>query len=205
MSTVTGGPPQIIEVQVPSGPPGPPGPPGPAGASTLTDLTDVTGTPGAGKGPVDDGTATFPLTRVVTQEDLDAILAAVAAVEWHDLELLSGCVNYGQGWAPMRYRLTLNNVVHLEGLITKDPPFRESDAPLPIAVLPVECWPGLSLLYSVPSSGQNPARIDIQADGTIVFQGSITGTAESAFLSLCGINFSVGGTSPLAARARAAL
>jgi hypothetical protein len=64
-------------------------------------------------------------------------------------------------------------------------------------VLPAECSPGLSLIYTAPSSGQNPARIDIQADGTIVFQGSITGTAESEFLSLSGINYSVGGESTI--------
>lgn len=169
---------------------------GGAGASSLTDLTDVTGDPGAGKGPVGntDGTE-FPLTRLVTQEDLEAILAAVAAVEFHDLELQNGCVNAGLGWPPLRYRLTLNNAVFLEGVITRDPPFSESMAGLVIATVPVEARPGFSLMFSAPSSGQNPARVDVQANGDIVFQGFLAGTAVSGYLSLCGINYSVGGPS----------
>jgi len=49
-------------------------PPTGGGASSLLDLTDVTGDPGAGKSPVDDGTATFELTHVASQEYVDAAI-----------------------------------------------------------------------------------------------------------------------------------
>jgi len=167
---------------------------GPGGPTSLTDLTDVTGTPGPGLGPVGDPGGEFPLTRIITEEDLDEILAGVAAVEWHDLDLLSGCSNYGQGFSPLRYRLALNNSVYLEGLITKDPHFQDSDVPLALAVLPPEARPGLSLMFTVPSDSEYPARVDVQSDGTIVLQGAISGHVpfDSAFLSLCGLVFSVG-------------
>jgi len=45
------------------------------GDSSLTDLTDVTGTPGAGKAPVDDGTSTFELTHVASQEYVDQAIS----------------------------------------------------------------------------------------------------------------------------------
>src|SRR5262252_417839 len=92
-ATVTGGPPQIIEVQIPGGPPGPPGPQGPPGASTLTGLTDVTGAQAPGLSPVGDQTGAtqeFPLTRVVTQTDLDSLLTLIAEVKWYDLTLENG-------------------------------------------------------------------------------------------------------------------
>jgi len=85
MTSVTGGPPQIIEVQIPGGPPGPPGPAGPPGASSLTDLTDVTGTLGPGKAPVADHTGqTFPLTEVATQAYVDQEVNDALA-RWADL------------------------------------------------------------------------------------------------------------------------
>ena len=50
----------------------------------------------------------------------------VAAVNWVYLEPLNGFENlpnlFGDNWAPLRYRLTLNNIVHLEGLVK--PPTR---------------------------------------------------------------------------------
>jgi len=81
--TSQGGPPQIIEVQIPNGPPGPPGPPGPT-TTSLLDLTDVTGQPGAGKSPVDDGTSNFELTHVASQEYVDQAIADANA-RWANL------------------------------------------------------------------------------------------------------------------------
>src|SRR5262245_44002215 len=111
---------------------GPPGPPGPAGASTLSEMSDVTGDPAAGRSPVNDGSADSPWTRVTTQEDIDAILTQVSAVEWHDLALLSGFTNQGGGYPPARYRHTLNNIVFLEGRIRHVPALTVSNIGLPI-------------------------------------------------------------------------
>jgi len=208
-ATVTGGPPQIIEVQIPGGPPGPPGPQGPPGASTLTGLTDVTGAQAPGLSPVGDQTGAtqeFPLTRVVTQTDLDSLLTLIAEVKWYDLTLENGFANPADDAAPGRARLTTNNLVFLEGVLYRDPPLRPSDAGITIATLPADCSPGKGLVFMAPSTGQNPARVDVYADGRIVFQGFFFGTAEANVISLCGINYSVDTTpNPVAEMIRAML
>lgn len=170
------------------------------GATTLTDLTDVSGSTGPNKSPVGDPTGSlFTLTEVPTQADLDAILAGVAAVEWHDLELRNGFSTYpgqpdqdGIVWAPARYRLTLNNVVHLEGVVIHDTLLSDADAPLVIAQLPPECSPGLGLWFDCPTHVQYLARVDVYGDGTLVFRGTFGAEGDIQYLSLSGINFSVG-------------
>jgi hypothetical protein len=189
---------------------GPPGPPGPPGASTLTDLTDVTGAGGAGTSPVDDGTSTFPLTRVTTQDDLTQILTSVAEVDWRPIAYAAGWQDYGQDdHAPGRCRLTLNNVVHLEGLVQY--PARQltsSDAGTKIGGLDQDCLPGarLSFICLGGVAGdelQQVARIDVAADGSIVFQGFVVdlGGAAASTFSLTSISFSVGAASAVVASA----
>jgi hypothetical protein len=169
------------------------------GATTLTDLTDVTGTAGLNKSPVDDGSGVFPLTEVTTRADLDAVLASVAAVNWVDLELQNGFSTWagepdldGIVWAPARYRLTLNNVVHLEGVVIHDTLLSDADAPLVIAQLPPECSPGMALWFDCPTHVQYLARVDVHGDGTLVFRGVFGATGDIQYMSLSGINFSVG-------------
>src|SRR5262245_30815007 len=61
---------------------------GSGGATSLTDLNDVTGDPGPGKAPVaNEAGDEFPLTHVVTQADLDAILEEVV---WHRVREMTG-------------------------------------------------------------------------------------------------------------------
>lgn len=172
---------------------------GGGGATTLTGLTDVTGTPGPGKSPVDDGTTTFPLTRVTTQEDLQAILDQVAAVTWFDLALADGITNAADDPAVnpdtvrARCRLTLNNLVYVEAVLKCDPPLANAQSGRVLATLPPETWPGARLIFLCGSSGQNPAEIDVLADGTIVFETFFGGTANAEMVTLCGISFSIGG------------
>jgi hypothetical protein len=170
-----------------------------AGASTLMELTDVTGDLGSKRSPVDDGSGVFPLTEITLREDLDAILASVAAVNWIPLDLQPGFQSYegqpdldGIVWAPARYRLTLNNVVHLEGLVVSDKLLTEADAGLVIAQLPPECSPGLGLWFDCPTHVQYLARVDVYGDGTIVFRGVFGAEGDIQYMSLSGINFSVG-------------
>jgi hypothetical protein len=189
--TETGGPPQIIEVLLPGGPPGPPGPAGPPGASTLTDLTDVTGPGGTGTSPVDDGSGTFPLTKVTTQDDLDTILASVAYVDWRPLDLQPGFAPYGNGFADPRYRLTLNNVVHIEGMVGCNPPLSEDDAGKLVCTMPADSLPSGRLLFGCPAFGNN-ARFDVDPDGSITFEGMLMGGGQIDWFSLTPINYSVG-------------
>jgi len=192
--TSQGGPPQIIEVQIPSGPPGPPGPPGTSGS--LTDLTDVTGTPGFGKAPVDDGTGTYPLTQVTTTEDLDAILASVAEVNWRPLELadprLVPFSTQDPRFADPAWRLTLNNVVHVQGMVACIPPLSNADVGLVVATLDPDSRPLATLLFGCPAFNNN-ARVDVNPDGTIIFQGMLIGGGEIDWFSLTPITFSVAG------------
>ncbi len=167
-------------------------------ARRLADLADVTGPATMAGAPVYDGVE-YPLTQIPTQESLDAILASVAYVDWHDLELQNGFMSYpgqpdldGIVWAPARYRLTLNNVVHLEGLVVHDTLLSDADGPLVIAQLPPECSPGLALWFDCPTHVQYLARVDVYGDGTIVFRGVFGAEGDIQYLSLSGINFSVG-------------
>ncbi len=167
-------------------------------ARRLADLADVTGLPTMAGAPVYDG-AEYPLTQIPTQQSLDAILASVAAVEWHDLELRNGFSTYpgqpdldGIVWAPARYRLTLNNVVHLEGVVIADRLLTDADAPIVIGQLPPECSPGLALWFDCPTHVQYLARVDVYADGTLTFRGVLAGEGDIQYISLSGINYSVG-------------
>lgn len=196
-------PAHVVEVIRPGGPPGPPGPAGPAGATTLAALTDVTGTGGYGQSPVDDGSNTFPLTRVTTQDDLEGILTSVAEVEWHHVgdpgepAFLSEFRNIGDPWAPARYRLTLNNVVHLEGTVTCDDQTIGAATWIPVFTFPPECAPGANIELGVISNDESLSKLIVWGDGQVVWGGYMLGPGSKPLqrLSLAGVNFSVGGFS----------
>jgi hypothetical protein len=170
----------------------------------MSELLDVTGSSGTGKSPVGDGTEQFPLTHVATTADITAILAGVAAVEWIYLEPLNGFENlpnlFGDNWAPLRYRHTLNNIVHLEGLVK--PPTGQSGSPIVIAVMPEECRSGYDLVFPAKSSIPNEeGHIYLRSDGRL----ELASAYPWAWVSLCGISWSVEGTSPVVATALAGL
>jgi hypothetical protein len=170
-------------------------PGGGGGANSLADLDDVGGTPGPGKSPVGNPTGTdFLLTQVVTQTDLDAILAAVAAVDWRVLDLQPGFAPFGDGFADPRYRLTLNNVVHLEGMVGCNPPLAEDDVGKLVCTLPSDSYPSGRLLFGCPAFGNN-ARFDVDPNGAITFEGMLMGGGQIDWFSLTPITFSVGAAS----------
>jgi hypothetical protein len=149
------------------------------GATSLTDLTDVTGTPGLGKSPVDDGSGTFPLTPVTTQQDLDAILAEVAGVVWHNIgdpgepPFLSNFRNMGDPWSPARYRVLANSTVRLQGTLVCDDTTISNATWIPIFQLPVEYAPGDNLEFSTLTNDNAISRMYVWDDGTVVWGGYV--------------------------------
>jgi hypothetical protein len=212
--TSTGGPPQIIEVQIPSGPPGPQGPAGPAGApgaTTLTDLTDVTGAGGYGQSPVDDGSSTFPLTRVTTQEDLQAVLASVAAVTWHDIgaagepAFQSQFRNIGDPWSPARFRILANSTVRMQGTVTCDDQTIADANWIPIFTLPPEARPDYNLEFMALTNDNAISKLYVWNDGTVVWAGYAIGThAPISRLPLNFLSWSTTGPATMLADALAA-
>jgi hypothetical protein len=212
-TTVSGGPPQIIEVQIPGGPPGPPGPQGPPGASTLTELTDVTGAGGPGLSPVGAPTGSdFPLTRVTTQDDLDAILAEVAAVNWHNIgapgepPFLSQFRNIGDPWSPCRYRTLANSTVRLQGTICCDDQTIADATWIPIFQLPPEAAPDYTLEFSALTNDNAFSKLYVWDDGNVIW-GGYTGIGPNAPIARLPLNFlswSTSGPAPMLTDAIAA-
>lgn len=175
------------------------------GASTLTELTDVTGEPGFGKSPVDDGTAIFPLTRVATADDITGILTTVSTPVWHVIgdpaepPYQAGFRPTGDPWAGARYRLAANNVVHLEGQVTNDDQTSGPATWLPIFQFPQDCLPGVSLRFACLARDDSIGKIIVWNDGLVLWGGYVTGPGDPGipYVSLDGISFSVGGTSPV--------
>jgi hypothetical protein len=159
----------------------------------LRDLQDVdtSSDPGLGASPVDDGSGTYPLTRVSTTEDVNAILVGVAHVDWRPLDLQPGFAPYGDGFAPPEYRLTLNNVVHVQGMVGCVPPLSEDDVGKVLATLAPDSLPSGTLLFGCPA-WQNTARFDVLPTGEIRFAGMLLGGGMIDWTSLMPINFSVG-------------
>jgi hypothetical protein len=161
----------------------------------LRDLQDVDTSqdPGLGASPVDDGSGVYPLTRVSTTDDVTAILTTVAHVEYHGFglrnepPLLGGWFNYGPPWARARYRHNSNNNVALQGLVCREEPLVEQT---PILQMPPELTPDQDLVF-MAGSAQSISRVDLYADGTLVWFEHLTGDQAHVYLSLCGITFSV--------------
>jgi len=212
-TTVTGGPPQIIEVLIPGGPPGPPGPQGPPGASTLTELTDVTGAGGPGLSPVGASTGSdFPLTRVTTEDDLNAVLAKVASVDWHDIgtpgepPFLSQFRNIGDPWSPCRYRILANSTVRLQGTITCDDQTISDATWIPIFQLPPEAAPDYTLEFAALTNDNAFSKLYVWDDGNVIW-GGYTGIGPNAPIARLPLNFlswSTAGPAPMLTDAIAA-
>jgi hypothetical protein len=171
-------------------------PPGQGGASTLTDLTDVSGSTGPNKSPVGDKTGSlFTLTEVTTQADLDGILSSVAAVNWRPLVLADPrFVAYSTidpRFAAPAWRLTLNNVVHIQGMVGCAPPLTEDDTGAVLATLDPDSRPLAALLFGCSANPGNNVRLDIDPSGAITFSGLLTGGGVEWF-TLSQITFSVG-------------
>jgi hypothetical protein len=171
------------------------------GPTSLTDLSDVSGEPGPNKSPVGDPSGLeFTLTEVPTQADLDAILAGVAHVDWHDVGkpgeplFQPGFSNLGPPWSPARFRHTLNNTVYLQGTVTHPADFDPESTWLPIFQLPPELIPNGSIQFGCISNDNSMSKIVVWEDGMVIWGGYITGTfvANIPYVSLGGVSFSVG-------------
>lgn len=151
------------------------------GATSLTDLQDVTGTPGPGVSPVGAADGTFPLVQVTTHDDLDAVLASVAAVTWHDIgaagepAFQSQFRNIGDPWSPARYRQLANSTIRLQGTITCDDQAIADDTWVPICALPPEAAPGVNLEFSALTNDNAISRLYVWEDGLVVWAGYAMG------------------------------
>jgi hypothetical protein len=135
------------------------------------------------------------LASSVGQADLDAILASVAHVDWHNITVQSRFTNVGQGYSPARYRLTLNNVVHCEGWLAHGAYTGNETLPILVGSLPVGARPGGKLVfpsYMVTQDGSSVylARKEVWPDGSIYYAGQLITSPH--YVSLSNINFSVG-------------
>lgn len=153
---------------------------GGGGPTSLTDLTDVTGLPGVGKAPVSVAGGDFPLTHIVTQTDLDAVLSTVAGVEWHDIgsagepPFLSGFRNIGDPWSPARYRMLANSTVRIQGTVCCDDATIEDATWIPIFQLPADAAPANNLEFVTLTNDDAWSRIIVWTDGTVVWGGYTT-------------------------------
>jgi hypothetical protein len=150
-------------------------------------------------GPINPGNwddlNTF-LAGCVGQKDLDEILASVAEVNWRPLELQPGFEVFSDPqFATPKYRLTLNNVVHVEGMVGCVPPLGDDDVGKLVTTLPSDSRPDGTLLFGCPAFGNN-ARFDVTPDGAITFQGMLIGGGQIDWFSLSVVTFSVGAAQP---------
>jgi hypothetical protein len=119
-----------------------------------------------------------------------AAVAVGAEVSYQELELVNGWRNYGEPWAPARWR-RLVNVVRLSGLIARD------DAPQSgstICVMPEGSRPDHELVF-MAACDNAISRVDVFPDGRVDWFVYIVGGDPGAgtYLSLSQISFSVGG------------
>jgi hypothetical protein len=173
------------------------------GPTSLTDLADVTGVPGIGKAPVSVSGGEFPLTHIVTQTDLDAVLATVAGVDWHDIgapgepQFLSGFRNIGDPWSPARYRLLANSTIRIQGTVCCDDATIQDATWIPIFQLPPEAAPANNLEFVTLTNDDAWSRVYVWASGEVIWAG-YTGAPHAAVgrLPLNMLSWSTSGPAP---------
>jgi hypothetical protein len=115
------------------------------------------------------------------------------SIDWRDLDLQPGFGIYGDArFATPKYRLTSAGLVHLEGMLACVPPLSEADVGKLICTLDGDCCPSATLLFGCAAYGNN-ARIDVEADGSVRFQGMLMGGGQIDWFTLSPVTFSVGG------------
>lgn len=181
------------------------------GASSLTDLTDVTGDPGPGKSPVGDASGMFPLVPVTTQDDLDAVLAQVAAVDQHHIgdpgepPFAANWRNIGDPWAVASYRHLANSTVRLQGTVMCQDQTIQDATWIPVFTLPAELAPAGNLEFGVLTNDNAISKVAVWSDGNVVWCGYMIGThAPVSRLPLNGLSWSTTGPAPMLAAAVAA-
>jgi hypothetical protein len=136
--------------------------------------------------------------KTSTKDYVDDVLTQVAHVEWHDAQFQPGWSNVGDPWSPVRYRRTLNNVVHVEGKATHPADFDPQATWLPIFQLPPDCLPYGAIEYGCLSNDNAISKIVVWGDGMIIWAGYATGqfATNIPYVALAAINFSVGTDTP---------
>lgn len=151
------------------------------GTMTLADLSDVSGTPAPGKGPVYENADSAVIVPVTTTADLDAVLSAVAAVDWHDIgapgepPFQSSFRNIGDPWSPARYRMLANSTVRLQGTVTSDDQTIADATWVPLFTLPPEAAPDYSLEFCALTNDNAFSKLIIWANGDVIWGGYVMG------------------------------
>ena len=142
----------------------------------------------------------FPLTRVTTQEDLEEILAQVAAVDWHNIgaagepAFQSQFRNIGDPWSPLRYRILANSTVRMQGTICCDDQTIADATWVPIFTLPPEARPDYTLEFSALTNDDAFSRVYIWNTGEVIWGGYAVGAhAPIARLPLNFLSWSTAG------------
>lgn len=158
---------------------GPPGPPGPPGRD---------GSPGPIGAPGPMGPAIF-----LFEEGLDGEMGPPGPLASRPTLVLIGgtspgapafqnsWANYGLGNASAGYWRTIDNVVHLQGLVTG------GAASTAVFTLPADLWPSQAHHF-VTHGSANPCYVSVNTTGTVVVDNLGGGT----YTSLDGICFRVG-------------
>lgn len=98
--------------------------------------------------------------------------------DWVNLTVGNGWSNFGGGWSPLAVRMRPGSIVELRGLIKGSPNATT------VTTLPLGCRPVYNRLYPSIDGANAAARIDVNANGTIIPQ-----TGNGGFLTLDHINF----------------
>jgi len=96
---------------------------------------------------------------------------------WISPTLTGQWTNYGAGWQPARYRRE-GDTVRIEGLVKTVGGVASGQ---PIFTLRSDMWPAQATIYTQQSSypvGNTTYRVDVLANGTVVYNGSATLTTD---------------------------
>jgi hypothetical protein len=108
---------------------------------------------------------------------------APTAEPWRTLPYASGWTDYGQGHQDPAFRKDQLGIVHLRGFLTRSGPPPVGGEVL--ANLPAGYRPTKKELFAVTDGGATHVRVDVTADGQVIWVGGSTATN----VSLSGIAF----------------
>ena len=122
---------------------------------------------------------TNPLEAATKQYVDSTVAAGAGVVPWIDVGFANSWTNYGSGFQTCQYR-KIGDVVTVRGLISS------GNVPWGIFQLAVGYRPPATLIFPVDTANSVHGRVDIGTDGWV-----LPTVANSAYLSLTGISFSV--------------
>ena len=125
-------------------------------------LTPVLTPPVMYSTPPNDVSLTAAVTGVSTQASPGDHVHKVNDTGWQTPTLSGAWVNYSTGWRTARYR-RVDGLVIIEGLVRSG---TGTIFTLPVGYRPLE-----NLLFAVDGDTQVHKRVDVNGDGTVVFNG----------------------------------